>query len=122
MNYSLDKLNKISAKTKGRCGYCGSTENMTIDHMIPKSRRGGDDVGNLIFCCRKCNGAKGTKSLFDFALYLTAKELKIGLVKRKGKFHAILPLEKNLSVDQLEFIEIPYIYTKFDFREKYHVK
>jgi len=122
MNYSLDKLNRISAKTNGKCGYCGSTEKITIDHMVPRSKGGSDDEKNLIFCCRKCNGMKSTKSLFDFALYLTAKKLKVELISRKGKFYAVLPLEKDVSKEQVEFIEMPFIYTKFDFRKKYNVK
>lgn len=43
--------------------YCGKLAN-TVDHKIPKSRRGTDSVSNLVACCAHCNTAKG--SLFTF--------------------------------------------------------
>lgn len=37
---------------------CGSKENLTIDHLIPLSRGGADDLQNLRFMCRAHNGIK----------------------------------------------------------------
>jgi 5-methylcytosine-specific restriction endonuclease McrA len=43
------------------CQYCGKTGNLTIDHVIPKSR-GGDDVWqNVVTCCIRCNNKKGDR-------------------------------------------------------------
>ena len=37
------------------CCYCGSTENLAADHIIPR-KQGGLDIGeNLIWACRACN-------------------------------------------------------------------
>lgn len=34
---------------------------MTIDHVIPKSRGGSNDIDNLVPCCDRCNTKKGSK-------------------------------------------------------------
>lgn len=42
------------------CAYCGSFQNLTIDHMIPLSRGGEHTFKNLVCACRKCNEEKGS--------------------------------------------------------------
>ncbi len=44
------------------CAYCGSTKNLTIDHILPRSRGGEDSWLNLITACEKCNTKKGNKT------------------------------------------------------------
>jgi 5-methylcytosine-specific restriction endonuclease McrA len=39
------------------CQYCGKFGD-TIDHILPKSRGGGNTWGNLCAACKSCNGAK----------------------------------------------------------------
>jgi HNH endonuclease len=40
---------------------CGETQNLTIDHIIPLSRGGTDELKNLRFLCRPHNSKKGDK-------------------------------------------------------------
>ncbi len=40
---------------------CEVKENLTIDHILPLSRGGSDDLGNLQFLCRSHNSAKGDR-------------------------------------------------------------
>lgn len=48
------------------CGYCGKTSDsgvtMTHDHILPKSRGGGDTWMNAITACTKCNGKKNDRT------------------------------------------------------------
>jgi 5-methylcytosine-specific restriction endonuclease McrA len=42
------------------CEYCHSTERLsanrfTIDHILPRSLAGNDDINNLALACRRCN-------------------------------------------------------------------
>lgn len=41
------------------CAYCGSDEDLTIDHVIPQSRGGSDTTDNVVCCCKSCNQSKG---------------------------------------------------------------
>lgn len=51
---------KWLVKTQGgACLYCGSTENLTQDHVIPKSRGGKNGLHNKQLLCRNCNREKG---------------------------------------------------------------
>jgi 5-methylcytosine-specific restriction endonuclease McrA len=45
-----------------RCVYCGVSKNLTIDHVIPKSRGGGNTWLNLVTCCKNCNRVKDNKT------------------------------------------------------------
>lgn len=44
-----------------RCAYCQSHAS-TIDHVVPRSRGGGDSWENLVACCLKCNNIKGDRT------------------------------------------------------------
>jgi hypothetical protein len=55
--------NAIYRRDGHRCQYCGETKHLTIDHVIPKSKGGGDTWLNLVACCSSCNTKKGNKYL-----------------------------------------------------------
>ena len=42
-----------------KCAYCGSEENLTLDHVTPRSLGGSDTTDNVVCCCRSCNHSKG---------------------------------------------------------------
>lgn len=44
-----------------RCAYCGG-QATTIDHVLPRSRGGGDSWENLVACCLRCNNLKGDRT------------------------------------------------------------
>lgn len=52
----------IFRRDKGVCQYCGCRGNITIDHVMPKSRGGGDTWENLVTACFACNNKKGNKN------------------------------------------------------------
>ena len=41
------------------CQYCGSREDLTFDHLIPRSRGGQTRWDNVVAACAPCNLAKG---------------------------------------------------------------
>lgn len=43
----------------GLCNHCGTDEKLTVDHIIPISKGGGDDLINLQCLCWNCNRLKG---------------------------------------------------------------
>jgi 5-methylcytosine-specific restriction endonuclease McrA len=46
----------------GRCLRCGSSENITVDHVVPLSLGGSNAIGNIQPLCEGCNGEKGLGS------------------------------------------------------------
>lgn len=48
------------------CIYCGSKENLTVEHILPKHCNGPDIPDNAIKVCKKCNSSKGGKRLYEW--------------------------------------------------------
>lgn len=44
------------------CLRCGSHRNLTIDHVVPLSRGGTNQIDNLQTLCGGCNGMKKSKT------------------------------------------------------------
>ena len=58
--YSGDPYRNTILKRDGyKCRRCGSPEQLSVDHIIPKSRGGTDDQRNLQTLCHSCNSRKG---------------------------------------------------------------
>lgn len=93
-------------KYGGKCAYCGdiSSDNMSIDHMIPRSRGGSNCESNLMPSCRSCNSTKGTKTVEEFILYMDY----IDLVREYG-----------FTLKQLQFLVKNTSFTKDYPRGKY---
>ena len=53
------------------CSYCGSTEDLTIDHIVPIAGGGAHSLDNLCIACRSCNCSKGTKDLDEWLQWKT---------------------------------------------------
>ena len=67
---ALDKLNsrryrahkeRVFMRDGRQCRYCGSDENLHIDHIISRKRGGTHDLENLQVLCRSCNLSKSSK-------------------------------------------------------------
>jgi 5-methylcytosine-specific restriction endonuclease McrA len=68
------------------CQYCGQrTHELTIDHVIPRSRGGGQSWENLVSACRACNHRKGGKTLTEARLRLRREPVE----PRAGRYYSI---------------------------------
>lgn len=48
------------------CFYCKKERKLTIDHDLPLSRGGTDDIKNILPCCRPCNSKKHNMTSEEF--------------------------------------------------------
>src|SRR5262249_39571436 len=62
---SSSKRNRILARDRNRCQYCGKKGTafiLTIDHIVPVSRGGNTSPENLVAACSPCNQRKGDRT------------------------------------------------------------
>ena len=79
------------------CQYCGSTRDLTIDHVIPRSKGGDDTWQNLTTCCSSCNVKKGNKLLHE-------TNMKLRSIPKAPISKIMLDLEKTKVSEWKEFI------------------
>lgn len=94
------------------CQYCGKTPPMVIlevDHIIPVSKNGKDEIDNLITACFDCNRGKGADELKTLPKQ-TGEKLSI-LKERELQYKAYQKL--LLSIDKRLNGEIEIINTLF---------
>ncbi len=90
----------ILKRDQHQCQYCLKTGvPMTIDHIIPKEKKGPDSWENLVACCHKCNIKKGNRNLEQSEMKLIRKP------KQPTRIHYIRQFVKR---DQSSWK--PYLY------------
>lgn len=90
---STKKRKKIYIRDRYRCSYCDKKckeQELTLDHVIPKSRGGADTHDNVVTSCISCNQLKGnrTPEEANMPLLHTPTKLKVGLDKHVMKYYA----------------------------------
>ena len=56
---------RIYMRDKFRCQYCGEKKKapeLTLDHIMPRSRGGDNSPVNVVAACMACNGRKGNRT------------------------------------------------------------
>ncbi|MEK7474976.1 MAG: HNH endonuclease [Candidatus Coatesbacteria bacterium] len=79
----------VLARDQHTCQYCGAqTRDLTLDHVLPKTLGGETIWTNVVAACKKCNGAKGGRTLKEAGL-------KLRRAPREPRFLPYLRLVKN---------------------------
>jgi len=63
----------ILLRDRNTCQYCGvllPSSELTLDHIVPRSRGGQSTWENLIACCHACNHKKGNQLLHECSMKL----------------------------------------------------
>src|SRR5699024_5822728 len=74
-NIVLSRRN-IFKRDANTCQYCGDSRNLTIDHVLPRSRRGPDSWENLVTPCHTFNEQKGSSTAKEEGIPLRPKPLR----------------------------------------------
>ena len=61
-NPSFTRFN-VFLRDKFACQYCGSGEELTFDHLLPRSKGGETNWDNVVTACSCCNVRKGGRLL-----------------------------------------------------------
>jgi hypothetical protein len=64
--------NELAKLYSSACVSCGSTQEITLDHIIPISRGGRHAIGNLQPMCQRCNSSKGDKLMVEWRMRRSA--------------------------------------------------
>jgi 5-methylcytosine-specific restriction endonuclease McrA len=72
--FSITRVNRKNVlwRDENRCQYCAKTfleSELTLDHIIPKSRGGNNSWKNLVAACKRCNQKKGAKTPQEANMY-----------------------------------------------------
>ena len=66
----------VFRRDRYHCLYCGNVKDLTVDHVIPKSKGGKNDWKNLVTCCKPCNLKKDNKSIKEVEFELEYQPYK----------------------------------------------
>lgn len=77
----LVKFSRVNVYARDRwsCQYCGAVghyDELTYDHIIPKSRGGRTDWTNIVTSCIPCNAKKGNKTPEEAGMRLHKKPVR----------------------------------------------
>ena len=68
-------------RDKFSCQYCGSGEELTFDHLLPRSKGGETNWDNVVTACSACNVKKGGKLLKFSGMKL--KSISLSTINRR---------------------------------------
>jgi len=93
-NRKIDLTRKNVMKRDGmQCQYCGKKHvNLTVDHILPKSRGGKDEWENLTTACNECNNKKGNR---------TPEEAGMRLLSIPKKPNPLFFIRNNLNASEI---------------------
>jgi 5-methylcytosine-specific restriction endonuclease McrA len=86
-------------RDKNQCQYCANhflTDQLTMDHVLPKSRGGKNTWENLVAACKRCNQKKGSRTKKESGMYPLKKPFrpKASILRTIGK-NQVSDLWKN---------------------------
>lgn len=121
-----DKL-YIYNRENRQCFFCGKIlkyNQITLDHYIPKSKKGTKDIFNLVLSCKQCNKLKGNRIPEDYEntiLNLFLKAVEDNHITGSG----LKVPQKVLKEDLLKINRIEALTTNFVFQsniKRFYVK
>jgi 5-methylcytosine-specific restriction endonuclease McrA len=63
----------IYARDNHECQYCGSTSDLTFDHVVPEAQGGAKNWTNIVTACLECNTRKGSRTPEEAGMFLRRK-------------------------------------------------
>ncbi len=76
---SSENKKYLFGKQQGRCNGCLYFLHyhvLTVDHIVPQSKGGGDELENLQLLCHSCNSTKGNRTQEEMIAALIDKKIR----------------------------------------------
>lgn len=87
---------EVFVRDRYTCQYCGTTHgDLTLDHVMPRSKGGQHTWENLVTACRACNHRKGGKTVQEARMKLLSAPYE----PRAGVYYSI---ERRLNSSAVE--------------------
>jgi 5-methylcytosine-specific restriction endonuclease McrA len=102
----------IFERDRHRCQYCGKRfpkADLTIDHVLPKSRGGRDTWDNLVLACVRCNLKKRNQTPEEARMHLLRKP---ATPKWLPRFGTQIPRDALMSWQR--FVDLAYWNTEIE--------
>ena len=80
---AIENKNRLFGEQDGHCNACGVRfykANLTVDHIVARSKGGTDHISNLQLLCGSCNSIKGDRS----HAWLLARLLDKGYIRKQA--------------------------------------
>ena len=72
------------------CQYCGNTHDLTLDHVLPRSRGGLSTWENLSTACKSCNARKGDNTPEEAGMPAKTRPFKPSFLMFLREFSGII--------------------------------
>lgn len=104
---------EVFKRDRFTCQYCGASAPdvvLEIDHIIPVSKGGKNDVMNLVTSCKDCNRGKTNRQLSDNTVIQKQKkqlddiQMRREQIEMMVKWREELAYESELEVDSIDSI------------------
>lgn len=96
------------------CIYCGSKRDLTLDHVLPRSRGGPDSPDNAVWVCKSCNSSKGDRRLYEW--YGLERRYELPRIA-EGKYLKLL-YGLHDDMDTLDVSNVSHLCPRCDLGEK----
>jgi 5-methylcytosine-specific restriction endonuclease McrA len=93
-----------------RCQYCGADDELTFDHLVPRSRGGRTTWENIVTACGPCNLRKGGRSPRDAGLTLPRRP-------RRPNMHELQAMGRRFPPHYLHSSWMDYLYWDVELEE-----
>lgn len=91
---------EVFKRDKFTCQYCGKMAPdviLHVDHIVPVSKGGTNDILNLVTSCKDCNLGKGARKLDDESTVKKQQRLLKELADKNEQLEMILEWKKSIS-------------------------
>lgn len=87
----------ISVRDRFECCYCGSKDDLTFDHVFPRSRGGPTSAENIALACSPCNSRKRNRTPEEAGMVLRRKPYSptVAQMREIGRSYPVPDLHKT---------------------------